>query len=135
MNSRNYSFQFAVAALLFVGIISTSVAHAEATLTTKNEEVATLQKTYSMLKWADRDYDGHRVKAMRAVESACSELGVMAESKHHGKKAQIASDEAMAQAEGELKTVKDAAKSAGQDRLLEHVNHALEEIHAALKTK
>jgi hypothetical protein len=135
MHQRSNSFHLGIAAFLLLGIFATALVHAEATPTTKNEEAATLQKAYSMLKWADRDYDGHRAKAMRAVESACTELGTMAEAKHRGKKAQIASDEAMKQAEDQLMTVKEAAKSAGQDHLLVHVNHALAEIYAALKTK
>ncbi len=38
-------------------------------------EVETLRQAYITLSVADRDYKGHRVRAMKAIEAACKLLG------------------------------------------------------------
>src|SRR5580692_781446 len=40
-----------------------------------NSELGLLKQTYHILKIADHDYDGHRVKAMHSIENACDKLG------------------------------------------------------------
>lgn len=133
---RTSSILFGVLAVVLAALVcKVSAANADVSGTTKTQEYQTLDKAYSLLKYADGDYKGHRAKAMRAVEAACHEIGYEAKARHDGRKAQIASDEALQQAANQLNTVKTVASDASQDRLVGHIDRALEEIKAALDNK
>jgi hypothetical protein len=125
-----------IAIVALVGLVgSVGLAKDVANSQTRAQELGNLQEAYNLLKIADKDYHGHRVKAMRAIESAAKEAGGPAEGKHRGREAQTTSDEQLRQAATILESVSSTASNMGQERLSKHVEKALSEIHTALDIK
>ena len=95
-------------------------------------EAATLRQAYVYIEASNRNYHGHRVKALRGVGAACRELGGPAKgnAKHH--EDQTFSDNLLSNARGLLLNVLAHAQAKGQSNVVSHVQHAIQEIESAL---
>ena len=76
---------------------------------TGTPEVQTLHSAYMTLALADHDYDGHRMKAMHALEKACKLLGTDISGDYKDKQPQPTSDDDLRNAQSIIKQV--AARS------------------------
>ena len=95
--------------------------------------VDTLRQAYIILSAADHDYKGHRVKAMKAIEAACTLLGTNISGDGKGHEKQPISDvqlrqalSLVQQAEGQVPAGK------GQKKILAHLDKAISELNIAL---
>jgi hypothetical protein len=103
-------------------------AHAE----TPREE---LVHAYHLLKKADHDYAGHRVKAMGEVEIAGRALGLELGGEAPERERQWKSDEQLTEARRLLREAREKLERRDRDRVADHVDIAVKEIDAALKVK
>ena len=94
-----------------------------------------LVHAYRLLKKADHDYDGHRVKAMEHLEVAGKELGLELKGDLNDKEHQWKSDAQLAEARKILRTAAKKLERADRDRVATHVDEAIKEINIALKIK
>ncbi|HEX3357911.1 MAG TPA: hypothetical protein VHS31_13145 [Tepidisphaeraceae bacterium] len=99
---------------------------------TDTPEVATLKQAYALLKSADHDYKGHRVKAMDSVKEACLVFGADPKGDGKGDQSQADSDTQLRQADQLLSKVRTYAAAQRQNQVLIHVNKAISEISLAL---
>jgi hypothetical protein len=90
-----------------------------------------LSQAYAALSAADRDYHGHRVRAMRLIEHAAKELGFTLAGGGHVREAQVTSDDQLRTAQGLLQQ----AATGLPPKALEHVQKAIEQISLALSIK
>ena len=90
-----------------------------------------LSQAYAALSAADRDYKGHRVRAMRLIEHAAKELGFTLSGGGHAREAQVTSDDQLRTAQGLLQQ----AATGLPPRALEHVQKAIEQLSLALSIK
>ncbi|HEY1628734.1 MAG TPA: hypothetical protein VGF52_02680 [Tepidisphaeraceae bacterium] len=97
-------------------------------------ECSLLSQAYSTLAKADHDYDGHRKKAMKAIEAACDALGQGIASA--GKiQRQHVSDNQLRAAQRIIERVRDNALQRDQHKVVNHLVDAINEISQALDTK
>ena len=92
---------------------------------------ALLSQAYVALSAADRDYHGHRVRAMRLIEHAAKELGFTLAGGGHVREAQVTSDDQLRTAQGILQQ----AATGLPPKALEHVQKAIEQLSLALSIK
>ena len=99
---------------------------------TPREELA---HAYALLKLANHDYDGHRVKAMKELEVAGKALEL--EFGGHGSEheRQWKSDEQLAEARRLLREARDKLEARDRERAAAHVEKAIKETDAALRVK
>jgi hypothetical protein len=92
-----------------------------------------LTQAYVILSMSNRDYQGHRVKAMKHLEAAAKELGfsLQGEGKGQGRKQQIISDQQLQVAQRDLQQALPGLPPKAQAQ----VQKAVDEISAALKVK
>jgi hypothetical protein len=133
--SRLSIVHLAILSLVIAFGTSSSIVRAEASSQTRTQELDQLQEAYNLLKIADKDYHGHRAKAMRAIETAAKDINGAAEGKRRGHEAQSTSDEQMRQAKSLLESVQTTASNTSQDRFSSHISKALKEIDTALSIK
>jgi protein-tyrosine-phosphatase len=122
---RKFCISIAVIAFLFSFGLA---AHAEP----PRDELA---HAYHLLKKADHDYDGHRVKAMEEVRVAASDLGIELGGDVDDHERQWHSDEQMKEARRLLRDAKDKLEAHDRDRVADHVEMAIKEINAALDVR
>jgi len=98
-------------------------------------EAKMLTHVYTMLALGDHDYAGHRVEAMKDVEIAGKFLGMdlAGDLKDHEK--QVLSDERMLQAQRMLGHLVKMASIKDQDRVVNRLNEAINQIKLALAVK
>ena len=123
--SRLLRLSTAVIALLFAFGVA---AHAEP----PRDELA---HAYHLLKKADHDYDGHRVKAMEEVKAAAADLGVELGGDLDKHEWQWHSDEQMKEARRLLRDAREKLEAHDRDRVADRVDRAIKEINAALEVK
>lgn len=128
---KTRSFLIGITTLCFIAALAGTALPVRAA--DKAEELGRLQQAYDLLKMADKDYHGHRAKAMKAVESACHDLGGGAEGRRAGREAQSTSDGQMRAAQDILESVNGMASD--QHKVSDHISKALDEIHTALEMK
>lgn len=92
---------------------------------------ALLSQAYVALSVADRDYHGHRVRAMRLIEHAAKELGFTLSGGGHVREAQVISDDQLRAAQGLLQQ----AATGLPPKAREHVQKAIEQLSIALSIK
>ncbi len=95
-------------------------------------EARALTSAYLILATGDRDYKGHRAKAMHQVETAAKLLGMDIRSEAKGHKPQALSDARLRDARGLLEKVLGAAEVKGQPRISKHITEAIHQINFAL---
>jgi hypothetical protein len=98
--------------------------------------VPLLRTAYLTLATADHDYKGHRVKAMKAIEAACTLLGTSISGDGKGRERQPISDAQLRQALGEVQQAS-ALVPAGktQKKIVAHLDKAISELTTALTIK
>ncbi len=94
-----------------------------------------LAHAYHLLKKADHDYDGHRVKAMEEVKAAASDLGIELGGELDDHEYQWHSDEQMKEARRLLRDAREKLEAHDRDRVADRVEKAIQEITAALEVK
>jgi hypothetical protein len=90
-----------------------------------------LTQAYIILSQSNRDYKGHRVKAMKHLEAAAKELGFTLQGDGLGKKQQIISDQQLQVAQRDLQQ----ALPGLPPKAKTHVEKAVKEISTALSIK
>ena len=129
----------------------------------KQPEVTTLRPVFTLLLHADHDYQGHRVKAMRAIAEACRMMGTdimpagMGRGRGHGlpvgsatpgtgtttgekhattePEQQPLSDEQLKQAQATVQQVRSGIAGGTQPRVAARLDEAIAEIGIALTVK
>jgi len=98
-------------------------------------EAGLLRDAYRILATGDHDYDGHRVKAMHAVEAAAKLLGMDVSGDLKDRSPQPLSDDKLREAQGLISQVLGSAEVKGQKRVVKHLNRALQHINVALNIR
>jgi hypothetical protein len=98
-------------------------------------EADLLRHAYRTLATGDHDYNGHRIKAMHAVEAAAKLLGMDVAGDLKDRTPQKLSDEKLREAQSQITQVLGAAEVKGQKRVVKHLNLAVEEINTALSVR
>ncbi len=98
-----------------------------------NSSAATglLSQAYAALSGADHDYQGHRIRAMRQIEAAASELGVTLQGNGRGHEQQSTSDQQLRTAQSLLQQ----AVTGLPMKAKRHVDRAIEQLSVALSIK
>jgi hypothetical protein len=94
-----------------------------------------LVHAFHLLQKADKDYAGHRGKAMGEVETAGKALGLELKGDLPDRERQWKSDEQLIEAQRLLRDARDKLEAKDRDRVAAHVDVAVKEIDAALKVK
>jgi hypothetical protein len=158
------AFRLTIAAALLTGLSGASNGQARPTPkaeAAKVQEAAVLKDAYILMAMGDHDYNGHRAKAMKQTEEAIKILdhsimkdGTKGEkivaakeeiaaareafiAKHQGKlhEAQAISDAQMREAGKLLVKAHEALTQKKHSKVREHVNAAIKDVEAALKTR
>jgi len=98
-------------------------------------EAQLLRDAYRILATGDHDYSGHRVNAMKAVEAAGTRLGMDLHGDAKGWQPQPLSDEKLREARHLIVQVRDSAEVKDQDRVVKHLNEAVNQIDKALDVR
>jgi hypothetical protein len=98
-------------------------------------EAQLLRNAYRTLATGDHDYQGHRVKAMHAVEAAAKLLGMDVAGDLRDRTPQPISDEKLREAQSQLTQVLGSAEVKGQKRIVKHLNMAIQHINIALSIR
>jgi len=98
-------------------------------------EAGLMINAYDILTSSDHDYGGHRIKAMRQVETAAKSLGVKLHGDDHDRQHQVISDEKMQSAASMLSQVLENAEVKGQPRISKHITEAINQINMGLAKK
>jgi hypothetical protein len=96
------------------------------------EEVA---HAYYHLKYADHDYDGHRLAALREVETVGHELGINLAGDGPGEERQWKSDRKLEEARRLLRHAHEKLEARDRQHVAGNVERAIHEIDAALRAK
>lgn len=99
---------------------------------TPREELAHATR---LLKKADRDYEGHRAKAVAEVEVAAHELGLDLGGEVPERERQWKSDEQLKEARRLLRHARDKMEARDRDRVAAHLEVAIKELDVALKIR
>lgn len=94
-----------------------------------------LTSAYETLAMADHDYKGHRVRAMKAIKLACTELGTDISGNGKGHEKQPISDEQLAAAEQAVQKACAIAASQNLKKVVRHLTKAVEELNEALAVR
>jgi hypothetical protein len=98
-------------------------------------EANMLRDAYRILATGDHDYNGHRVKAMHAVEEAAKLLGMDVSGDLKDRSPQPLSDDKLREAQGLIAQVLGSAEVKGQKRVVKHLNQAVKHINVALNIR
>ena len=90
-----------------------------------------LRQAYAALSMADHDYKGHRIEAMKQIETAAKLLGSDIRGDGRGHEKQGVSDEQLRIARGLL----EQARAGLSGKALKHINKAISQINVALKIR
>jgi hypothetical protein len=98
-------------------------------------DVQSLTQAYSTLASADHDYQGHRVKAMEAIKKAAKLMGQKITGEGKVKEPQALSDAQLRGVQSTLQKVKSSVGGRRQQRVVQHINDALQHLSVALSIK
>jgi len=104
-------------------------------------DVQTLTQAYSTLATADHDYKGHRVKAMHAIRKAARLMGSKiagagtSTGLGKGQEQQTLSDSQLRSVQGMLQKVRSSVSGRNQQRVVQHINEAIQHLSIALSIK
>ncbi len=122
--------------LQIAGVAGYSQNQYEPVVFSDTAEAEMLRRSYWILASADKDYRGHRVKAMRQIKTAAALLGVDLNSgDDRVREKQVWSDDRLRTAGDLLGHVLNAAEVKGQPRISRHVSDAIDEINTALSIR
>jgi hypothetical protein len=91
-----------------------------------------LVHAYFLLKHANHNYEGHRMKAMEHVEAAGKALNLKLEGDAKGEERQWKSDQMLAEARHLLYHARGAFEAQDRDRAAAHLDKAINEIDRAI---
>jgi hypothetical protein len=91
-----------------------------------------LVHAYILLKHANHNYEGHRVKAMEHVEAAGKALNLRLEGDAKGEERQWKSDQMLAEARHLLYHARGAFEAHDRERAAAHLDKAINEIGRAI---
>lgn len=94
-----------------------------------------LVHAFRLLKTANHDYAGHRVKAMGEIEIAGKDLGLELGGDLPERERQWKSDAQLVEARRLLRESRNKLEKRDRDRVAEHVDMAIKEVDEALKVK
>jgi hypothetical protein len=118
--------------LLYLQILAITVALSFATRLYAESPRDELVHAYVLLKHANHDYGGHRVKAMEHVEAAGKALNLKLQGDAKEHERQWKSDQMLSEARSLLSHARGAFEAKDLDRAAVHVDKAIEEIDRAL---
>ena len=95
-------------------------------------EADMLRQAYRILATGDHDYNGHRIKAMHAVEAAGKLLDMDLAGDLKDRTPQPLSDDKLREAQGHITQVLGSAEVKDQKRVVKHLNEAVNQINTAL---
>jgi hypothetical protein len=122
------SFRYIQTAVVALALAVGVSAYAE----TPREEVA---HAHRLLKLANHDYAGHRVKAMKELEAAGKALHLELGGELIEHERQWKSDEQLVEARRLLREARNKLEKEDRDRVAARLDKAIEEIDTALKVK
>lgn len=93
-----------------------------------------LHRAYRILASGDHDYHGHRAEAMSQIHKAADLLGVDLRGDDKDREKQVLSDDRLREARDLLNHVLGASEVKDQVRISRHINLAIKEINAALRS-
>lgn len=141
MNQRLYSLGSVLLAILLLALGLATQAHAQTAAHPKaaraearaqsGNATILLDDAYATLAQAKHDYDGHRVHAMKQIELAIGVEGGRVSGHGNARESQGTSDAQLRAAEGLLNEARGNVSKKG----LRHVDHALEQLQVALRTR
>ena len=98
--------------------------------------VSLLRSAYITLATADHDYKGHRVKAMKAIEAACTLLGTDITGEGKGREPQPISDTQLREALNQVQQAIGLVPTGkSQKKIVTHLDKAISELTTALTIK
>jgi hypothetical protein len=98
-------------------------------------EAQMLRNAYQILATGDHDYNGHRVRAMRAVENGAKLLGMNLAGDLKDRSPQPLSDAKLREAQGLILQALGSAQVSSQKRVAARLNKAVSEINTALSIR
>ncbi|HEY3761001.1 MAG TPA: hypothetical protein VGN23_04580 [Verrucomicrobiae bacterium] len=105
----------------------------EAVAFSDSAEAGMLRRSYWILNWADKDYKGHRAKAMKEIKAAAALLGVdLNAGEDRAREKQAWSDDRLRTADDLLSHVLAASGVKDQPRINKHVSEAMNQLSIAL---
>jgi len=131
-------FRVAAAAFGALPIAASPVAgpdHFQALAFSDSAEADLLRRAYIILATGDHDYKGHRVRAMKQVESAADLLGLDIKGDLRDRRPQPLSDVKLREAQGLLQKVLGSAEVKDQKRVAKHIAEAINQINVALSIR
>lgn len=135
LDMKNFLSCIFVAALM-LGLPSVSVAKGKVHPAVNNSgEAGVLSNAYHILETGDHDYNGHRIKAMHAIEEAAKPLGVHLHGDERDKTPQALSDAKLREVIAMLKQLHGAATGKYAKHIQSHVNRAISELQTALSIR
>ena len=99
---------------------------------TPREELA---HAYTLLKFANQNYEGHRGNAMNEISRAAKSLKLKLKGDAWEHERQRKSDEQVADAGKLVRDARDKLEAQDRERVVKHLDKAIEEIEAALRVK
>lgn len=97
-------------------------------------EAGMMHRAYRILASGDHDYHGHRAAAMNQIHKAADLLGVDLRGDDKDRERQALSDDRLREARDLLHNVLGSSEVKGQERISRHIELAIKEIDAALRT-
>jgi hypothetical protein len=94
-----------------------------------------LVHSYHLLQKADRDYAGHKAKAMEAEAAAGHDLGLDLGGALPDAERQWKSDQQLAEARRLAREARDKLEARDRERAADHLDSAIKELDAALEVK
>jgi len=127
---------FIFVAALMLGLPSLSLAKGKVHPAVNNHgEAGVLSNAYHILETGDHDYNGHRIKAMHAIEEAAKPLGVHLHGDERDKTPQALSDAKLREVIGMLQHVHGSAKGEHAKHIQAHIHTAITELQTALSIR
>ncbi len=115
------------------GVATVSQNHFETVAFSDTAEAEMLRRSYWILDSANKDYAGHRVKAMKQIKTAAGLLGLdLNAGDDRARERQVWSDDRLRTADDLLSHVLNAAGVKDQPRISKHVSDAMNQIKRAL---
>jgi hypothetical protein len=94
-----------------------------------------LVHAYWLVKTANKDYGGHRATALHAIENAGHNLGLELKGGLPEKERQWKSDAQLEEAVRLLRDSRDKLEASDRQKTADHVEHAIQELDKALKSR
>lgn len=118
------------------GVTTVSQNQFETVAFSDSAEAGMLRRSYWILDSANKDYDGHRVKAMKQIKTAAGLLGLdLNAGDDRSRERQVWSDDRLRTADDLLSHVLNAAGVKDQPRISKHVSEAMNQISLALSVR